>query len=206
MHKLKHMHSHGHMEAEGRGPRGGKARGRGRGRGGNRPAPPAVSHQDLAAWFAGSLPDDWYLEPVSVVFDRDEILVTGQLAAPRTDGDASQSVAEQARIEQHREATREQRMAVASRAQEKFGRIVSWAAVCGETSQSFTTASVPAMTRLQIEERQTLDTLIDAGVARSRSDALAWCVRLVGENESEWIGDLRSALEAVESARNNGPV
>ena len=31
-------------------------------------------------------------------------------------------------------------------------------------------------------------------MARSRSDALAWCVRLVGKNTDEWLGELRSAL------------
>jgi hypothetical protein len=50
-----------------------------------------------------------------------------------------------------------------------------------------------------------LDTLVDAGVARSRSDALAWCVRLVGRNQEEWIGSLRDALVAVEAARSQGP-
>ena len=39
-----------------------------------------------------------------------------------------------------------------------------------------------------------LDTLVDAGVARSRSHALAWCVRLVGDHEGEWIDQLREAI------------
>jgi hypothetical protein len=61
------------------------------------------------------------------------------------------------------------------------------------------------MTRLRMRERQTLDTLVSAGVARSRSDALAWCVRLVREHEGEWIEQLRAALVAVEEARATGP-
>lgn len=164
-----------------------------------------MTKQELSAWFAGSLPDDWYLEPVSVVFDRDEIIVTGQLVTPKTKKGDDVTVAEVARIEQFREQSREARMAIASRAQVKFGRVVSWAASCGETKAAFTTASVPAMTRLQFDERATLDTLIEAGVARSRSEALAWCVKLVADNESEWIGNLRSALSAVEDARQKGP-
>ena len=44
------------------------------------------------------------------------------------------------------------------------------------------------MTRLRMRERAVLDTLIDAGVARSRSEALAWCVRLVDRHQGEWIG------------------
>jgi len=187
-----------HERGRGKGSRSGRGPGR-------RAEPPAASTADLAAWFAGSLPDDWFVEPVTVIFDRDEIQVVGQLAAPQVDSDSPTAVAEEARIEQHREDTREQRMAVADRAQHKFGRIVSWGARCGDTEHLFTTASSPAMTRLHLEQRQILDTLIDAGVARSRSDALAWCVNLVAENESEWIGNLRAALEAVEKAREQGP-
>jgi len=61
------------------------------------------------------------------------------------------------------------------------------------------------MTRLRMRERRTLDTLVSAGVARSRSDALAWCVRLVRDHEGEWIDQLRDALVAVEEARATGP-
>ncbi len=69
----------------------------------------------------------------------------------------------------------------------------------------FTTLSVPVMTRLRQAERQVLDTLVDAGVARSRSDALAWCVRLVGQHEDAWLADLRGALQRVEHIRATGP-
>ena len=72
-------------------------------------------------------------------------------------------------------------------------------------AQAFTTASIPVMTRLRITERRVLDTLIDAGVARSRSEALAWCVRLVGSNEDSWITELRGAFEHVEQVRSKGP-
>ena len=50
-----------------------------------------------------------------------------------------------------------------------------------------------------------LDTLVDAGVARSRSDALAWCVRLVGDHQGDWIAQLRDALGRVEEVRSTGP-
>ena len=62
------------------------------------------------------------------------------------------------------------------------------------------------MTRLRQGERQVLDTLVSAGVARSRSDALAWSVRLVGQHQEEWIAQLRDALVAVDAARAAGPV
>jgi hypothetical protein len=61
------------------------------------------------------------------------------------------------------------------------------------------------MTRLRMDERAVLDTLIDAGVARSRSEALAWCVRLVGQHQSDWITDLREAIANVERVRAGGP-
>ena len=61
------------------------------------------------------------------------------------------------------------------------------------------------MTRLRMPEREVLDTLIDAGVARSRSEALAWCVRLVRDHEGDWIDQLRDALAHVDEARAGGP-
>ena len=178
---------------------------RGRGRGRRHVEPPVVTGEELGAWFAGNLPDDWYVEPASVDFDRDEILVTGTLAMPKVaDGD-DVAIAANARIAAFREDTREQRMAIADRAQALYLRRVSWAVRCGEEHRAFTTASVPVMTRLHMEDRLTLDTLIDAGVARSRSEALAWCVRLVAENESAWIDRLRDAMTDLEAVRNEGP-
>lgn len=162
----------------------------------------------LQGWFAGQLPDGWFTTPPEVTFDNDEILVVGTLPPPELGADASEetrSTGEASRIDRFREDTRDQRMRIAEDAQARFRRKVSWGAVCGGTTQHFTTASVPVMTRLRMTERSVLDTLIDAGVARSRSDALAWCVRLVGRNESEWITDLRSAFEHVETVRSQGP-
>jgi hypothetical protein len=96
-------------------------------------------------------------------------------------------------------------MAIASEAEELYRRKVSWGVeVDGETIL-FTTANLPMMTRLRLPERRVLDTLVEAGVARSRSDALAWCVRLVGRHQSEWLTDLREALGGVERVRAEGP-
>jgi len=134
--------------------------------------------------------------------------VTGTLSEPELPAEATPETAgsaRAARIAGFREDTRGQRMRIADEAQHRFGRTVSWAATCGDETQLFTTLSVPAMTRLRMPERQVLDTLVDAGVARSRSHALAWCVRLVAERQDEWLKDLRSALEHVERARAEGP-
>src|SRR5713101_7114761 len=129
----------------------------------------------MQAWFAGQLPDEWFVGPPEVTFDNDEILVVGVIQPPALGADATDEAkreAEAARIERFREDTRDQRMRIAEDAQQKFRRRVSWGAVCGETRRHFTTSSVPVMTRLRMPERGVLDTLIDAGVARSRSDAL----------------------------------
>ena len=180
------------------------SRGRGRGRGRNA-EPPITTNDELRAWFAGNLPDDWFTTPVAVEFDRDEILVTGDLTQPAVEDGVDAALANQARIQAFRENTRDERIGIASRAEQTFLRKVSWAVTCGDESSSYTVASVPVMTRLHMDDRRLLDTLIDAGVARSRSEALAWCVRLVAENESDWLGKLRDAMKDIEELRNQGP-
>ena len=176
-----------------------------KGRGRRQPAPPPVSAEELRAWFAGSIPDDWFTDAVDVVVDRDEIIVRGNLATPKVaDGD-DPALAARARIEAFRESTREDRISIAQRAEQTFFRNVSWEASCDDEMHSFTRSSVPVMSRLHFEERHVLDTLIDAGVARSRSEALAWCVRLVADNESEWIDRLRAAMTELTTLRDEGP-
>jgi len=185
----------------------GPRRGRGRPRRGGEERVTAEQRQHIAAWFAGRLPDGWFIMAPQVTVDADEILVLGVLPAV-TLPDASaeeRAVAETARISGFREESREQRIRIADEAQAQFGRVVSWGARCGDASEVFTAANVPVMTRLRMTDRAVLDTLIDAGVARSRSEALSWCVRLVGANEEAWIADLRSAFEHVEDVRSRGP-
>jgi hypothetical protein len=109
------------------------------------------------------------------------------------------------RSRRFREQTREARIEIAREAESLFGRKVSWGVVCEGRKVMFTTLSVPVMTRLRQAERRVLDTLVDAGVARSRSDALAWCVRLVRQHEDAWLTDLREALRRVEHVRAGGP-
>jgi hypothetical protein len=173
--------------------------------------PPAT---DAAAWITGLLPDDWFTEPPEVVVDRDEVLVVGRLAEPAPGAgpaEAGRSAAEAAAeaeagwISQFREATRDQRIRLARKIEHRYGRKAAWGVVCGGSRELFTTLSAPVMTRLRQPERQVLDTLVAAGVARSRSDALAWCVRLVGEHAQQWLGELRDAMGAVDELRRRGP-
>lgn len=166
------------------------------------------THDQLQAWFAGRLPDGWFTGAPDVTADRDEIQVVGTLPEPELPADATpeaRAAGLEARIHGFREDTRGHRMAIADEAERRFGRKVSWGAVCGERRQLFTTTSVPAMTRLRLPERQVLDTLVEAGVARSRSHALAWCVRLVAERQEDWLAELREALTRVQEVRGEGP-
>ncbi|MCF6387225.1 hypothetical protein L2K20_09590 [Mycobacterium sp. MBM] len=157
---------------------------------------------DAADWFAGRVPDGWFAGDPTVVIDREEITVIGQLPEADTEESASRA---SGRVAKFREETRGERMRIADEAQDRFGRKVSWGVQVGEERTLFTHIAVPVMTRLKQPERQVLDTLVDAGVARSRSDALAWSVKLVGEHTEEWLARLREAMTAVDDVRAQGP-
>ncbi|MBO2446907.1 hypothetical protein J4573_07380 [Actinomadura barringtoniae] len=164
--------------------------------------------EKVRGWFSGRLPEGWFEGSPEVVLDREEVSVIGRLPEPSHADEASdneKAAAVAGHIQRFREDTRDQRIAIAREAEHRFGHKVSWGVECADQKEMFTTLSVPVMTRLRQPERRVLDTLVDAGVARSRSDALAWCVRLVGKNTDEWLGELRTALEYVERARAAGP-
>jgi hypothetical protein len=162
----------------------------------------------LRGWFTGRLPAGWFTAAAEINIDREEITIIGTLADPEARADATDAetaAAADGRSRRFREETREHRIEIAREAEHKFGRKVSWGVQIAGRKVMFTTFSVPVMTRLRQSERQVLDTLVDAGVARSRSDALAWCVRLVGEHEDSWLAELRAALRKVEQVRAEGP-
>jgi hypothetical protein len=161
----------------------------------------------VRAWCAGRLPADWFSAPADIQVDREEITIVGTVPDPAAagDSDAERTAAAQGRIRRFREDSRSRRIEIAREAEHRFRRKVSWGVTCGPVTEMFTTLSVPVMTRLRQSERRVLDTLVDAGVARSRSDALAWCVRLTGENADAWLSRLRDALRHVEEVRDQGP-
>jgi hypothetical protein len=161
----------------------------------------------VRAWITERIPADWFTVPPDIQVDREEITIVGTLADPATAGDseADRAAAAEERIRRFREETRSRRVEIAREVEHRFRRKVSWGVICGTVSEMFTTLSVPVMTRLRQSERRVLDTLVDAGVARSRSDALAWCVRLTGENADVWLSRLRAALRHVEEVRDQGP-
>jgi hypothetical protein len=173
---------------------------------GARTEPPPAD--DATGWITGAIPDGWFTEPPQVVTDRDEIIIWGRLPEPELPADATdadRAAAQTGRINQFREDTRDRRISVAQQIEHRYRRKVAWGARCGDTEELFTHLAAPVMTRLRQPERLILDTLVDAGVARSRSDALAWCVRLVGQHTTDWLSELRTAMGAVDELRRRGP-
>ena len=169
------------------------------------PEPPAAPPAGVAGWLAGRLPDDWFTGEPEIIIDREEITIIGTIAVPEPAEGADTAQAIEGRVTRFREETRQARMRIADETEAKFGRKVSWGVAINDRVAMFTTLAAPAMTRLRQPERLVLDTLVDAGVARSRAEALAWCVRLVGEHEADWITALRTALDDLEQARTQGP-
>ncbi len=162
----------------------------------------------IAAWFGQRLPEEWVARPSEITVDREEITVVLALAGPEHDAEASDAARAEALagyLARWRADTRARRISIAREAEHRFERKVAWGVQVGEHRELFTHLAVPVMTRLRQGERQVLDTLVDAGVARSRAHALAWCVRLVGENTETWLRDLREAMESVAKVRQAGP-
>lgn len=188
---------------ETRGPRGRRRGGpEGRGRRGGWQVADLPAADDADDWFRGRLPEGWFSE-IDVRVDREEITVTGTLL---DESAAEESGAEaEGRIGRFRAESKSERIQIALEAQTRYQRTVSWGVRLGRTEALFTHVAAPVMTRLRQPERQVLDTLVDAGVARSRSDALAWSVRLVGEHADEWLGQLRVAMAEVDKLRGEGP-
>lgn len=147
---------------------------------------------EIQAFVQAKVPAGWFTAAPAVEADEEEILVVGVLPS----GEA---------VDAFREATRSERMAVAREAESRFGRPVSWGVEHDGATTFFTTQATPVMTRLRLRERAVLATLIDAGIARSRSEALAWCVKLVERHQSDWLAELREALAGVEQVRVGGP-
>ncbi len=147
---------------------------------------------EIQAFVQAKVPEGWFAGPPRVEADEEEILVLGVLPA------------EQA-VDAFREATRDERIAIARETESRFGRPVSWGVERDGATTLFTTQASPVMTRLRLRERAVLTTLIDAGIARSRSEALAWCVKLVERHQAEWLTELREALAGVEQVRHGGP-
>ena len=166
------------------------------------------AEERVRGWFTGRVPDEWQHAPVEVEVDREEIIVRLTLTDVGAAEDASKAEVDETRAgraKAFREDTRGRRMTIAQEAEHRFDRKVSWQVAVGDRVELFTHVAAPVMTRLRQPQRQVLDTLVDAGVARSRSEALGWCVRLVGQHEDDWLSELRTAMTAVADVRAKGP-
>lgn len=160
---------------------------------------------DAKDWFAGRLPKDWFAGTPSIEIDREEIVVVGELPKPTADDDGITDATKQGLIARFREDTRPARMRIADEAEARYGRKVAWGVTVDDSRVLFTHLAVPVMTRLRQPERKVLDTLVDAGVARSRADALAWTVKLAGKHAESWLAELRDAMRKVDNLRAEGP-
>lgn len=205
------MSSHEHPFDRGhRGRRGGpRPRGERIGRPGGWQQKDVPDAGDAEQWFLGRLPDTWYDGAITVEVDREEIVVVGELSVPESSAAAGRgrttTATVEGRIARFREDTRGDRMRIADEAEARYGRKVAWGVVVDGETTLFTHLAVPVMTRLRQPERKVLDTLVDAGVARSRADALAWAVRLTGDHIDPWLAELRDAMRTVDDLRAKGP-
>ncbi len=164
--------------------------------------------ESVRGWLAGRLPGEWFEGPAELTVDREEITIVGTLAdvvLPDGTGQAEHASARAGRAKEFRERTRGNRIEIARELEHRLGRKVSWGVAIGAHREMFTTIAVPVMTRLRQSERVVLDTLVESGVARSRADALAWCVKLVGRNTEAWLEELRGAMEQVRTVRARTP-
>ncbi len=159
---------------------------------------------EIKGWLSGRIPADWGVTVGEIQMDPNEVLVTVKLKdVENVEGELE--AARLGRIQQFRESTRDARIGISHEAQRKFGRVVSWGAECGEVRQLFTHLALPVMTRLRLADREVLDALVDAGIARSRAHALAWCVALVRQHQADWFKELKAAMEGVARVRSQGP-
>ena len=153
-------------------------------------------YEELRVALASLLPGTWFVGAPTLIVDDEEVLIVGALSEQSPGGFDPIGF---------REATRKERMKIADRLGAVAKRSVAWGVSVDDAVTVFTSLAIPVMTRLRITEREVLDTLVSAGVAKSRSDAASWCVRFVGQHQSSWLTDLRSTLENVSKVRSEGP-
>jgi hypothetical protein len=166
---------------------------------------PDADPAEIRGWLTGRLPQ-WFDGAPEVVVDRDEITIIGTLPTENiaTD-DTERAAARRGAAKRFREDTRDHRVTIARELEARYNRAVAWGVEVDAERFLFTHHAAPVMTRLRQPERQVLDTLVAGGVARSRADALAWCVKLVNQHTSDWLAELDDALTAVDRVRAEGP-
>lgn len=159
---------------------------------------------ELQRWLQERLPAGLAAGPPEVAEYDDEVVITIPLVVEGLDAGLPADDRRQAEgqlIVQRREETRPLRMKLARELQSRLGRPVAWGMRAGGSDALFTTRSAPVMTRLGRAEREVLDTLVAAGVADTRSSALAYTVRAFAAEHADWLAEVREALVHVEQVR-----
>jgi hypothetical protein len=163
-----------------------------------------VNTKELQQWIGERLPDGIAAAPPEITFYDDEIVIVVPLAEDATGADAESEERRAAAyrlIAQRREETRSLRIKLARELQARLGRPVAWGMRAGSSEALFTTRSTPVMTRLGRAEREVLDTLVAAGVADTRSSALAYAVRAFAAEHTDWLAEVREAIAQVDQVR-----
>lgn len=154
-----------------------------------------MREEDIVALVARRLPPGLVTLPPIVRSYPDEVVVLLQVE-PLGDPEADRVL-----IERRREETRPARIKAARELERELGVPVAWGMRAGAAEALFTTRTTPVMTRLGRAEREVLDTLVAAGVADTRSSALAYAVRAFAAEHAAWLAEVRGAIAEVERVR-----
>lgn len=158
-----------------------------------------MNEADLEAWLLARLPADLVASAPQLLTYDDELVIMLLVAAG---AEGLGEAAAHGRIAELREASRPLRVQLARELQAVLRRPIAWGMRLGEAEELFTTRSTPVMTRLNRNERDVLDTLVAAGVADTRSAALAYVVRAFAIAHGEWLAEVRQAIEQVQQVRS----
>ncbi|NTW03206.1 MAG: hypothetical protein HGA19_18345 [Oscillochloris sp.] len=154
-----------------------------------------MNDEDLQSWVAQRLPAALIAGPPQVRRYDDELVIILQVDLP------ADPAAEATQIALLREETRTLRIQIARELEYSQKLPVAWGMRAGNTEEIFTSRTIPVMTRLARAERDVLDTLVAAGVAETRSSALAYTVRAFATEHGEWLAEVRQAIAEVERVR-----
>ncbi|NTV63074.1 MAG: hypothetical protein HGA65_06005 [Oscillochloris sp.] len=154
-----------------------------------------MQDNDLQHWVGQQLPADLTIGPPEVRRYDDELVIILPVAAPDDPAAAAQEIA------RLREESRRLRMGIAREIERTERLPVAWGMRAGAHETLFTSRTAPVMTRLGRAEREVLDTLVAAGVAETRSSALAYTVRAFAATHDTWLGEVRQAIAEVERVR-----
>jgi hypothetical protein len=155
-----------------------------------------MNNEELQSWLAQHLPVALAAGPPQVRRYDDELVIILQIVPPADLGETH------ALIARMREESRSLRMQLAGELERSQKLPIAWGMRAGNTEMIFTSRTVPVMTRLARAERDVLDTLVSAGVAETRSSALAYTVRAFAAEHGEWLADVRQAIAEVERVRS----